>query len=198
MQSVFDQRFYEWTAGKNPVEARINIYQKIRDIPYAVIPELGNADNYIEILNVERGSCTPKHLLLASMFERLGVMVLLAVYPFRWSDVAIDFPPEIRAITDTLPDDHHMACKAEIGGRLVLVDATVDATLESLGFPVNTNWDGVGDTVLAVEPSGREQLFHPSEARDIARVMIDDTHLEFFAQINAWLDEVRKDSSSAA
>jgi len=192
VKPIVEQRFIEWTAGKNPVESRISIYEHIRDIPYAVIPEISNADNYTEILNVGSGSCTPKHLLLASMFEKLGITVLLAVYPFRWSDVEIDFPPDIMSIINTLPNDHHMACKAEIGGKLVLVDATVDSTLESLGLPVNTNWDGISDTTLAVEPTGEEQLFHPSEAKHIIHAMIDETHLEFFHRINFWLDGVRR------
>ncbi len=191
MQSIAAQRFIEWTEGRNLVDARISIYRKIRDIPYAVIPEISNADSFAEILNVGKGSCTPKHLLLASMFEKLGDTVLLAVYPFRWSDVEIDFPSEIKSIIDTLPDDHHMACKAEIDGRLVVVDATVDSTLEKLGLSVNTEWNGFSDTFLAVEPSGPAQLFHPSEARHINSMMIDKTHLEFFAQLNSWLDEIR-------
>ncbi len=191
MQSVVEQRFLEWTAGRTPIEARISIYEQIRDIPYAIIPELNSPANYSRILNLGKGSCTPKHLLLADMFERLGITVLLAVYPFRWTDVEIDFPAEIKAFIDRLPDDYHMACKAEIDGRLVLVDATVDAPLERLGLPVTRNWDGFSDTLPAVEPAGEEQLFHPSEARFINSVMTDEAHLEFFQKLNAWLDEVR-------
>ena len=90
MKPLVEQKFIEWTESRNPVESRISIYEHIRDIPYAVIPEISNANNYTEILNVGSGSCTPKHLLLASMFEKLGITVLLAVYPFRWSDVETD------------------------------------------------------------------------------------------------------------
>ncbi len=114
--AIVEQRFREWTAGRNPLEARISIYEKIRDIPYAIIPELNNPANYPEILKSGRGSCSPKHLLLADMFQRLGITVLLVVYPFKWLDVDVDFPPEIREFTDVFPRDYHMACKAEIGG----------------------------------------------------------------------------------
>ncbi len=192
MEPIVERKFQQWTAGKTPVEARISVFEKIRDIPYGLIPEISNADNYGRILAINKGSCTPKHLLLAYMFGRLGITVLLAVYPFRWTDVRIDFPPDIQSIIDTLPDDHHMACKAEIEGRLVLVDATVDPALEKIGLPVNKSWDGFADTQRAVEPYGEVTLYHPLEAQYINSVMIDPQHLEFFIRVNSWLDEVRK------
>ncbi len=191
MPDIVDQKFRDWTQGKTPLEARISAFEKIRDIPYAIIPRLISADNYTEILTIGKGSCTPKHLLLASMFEKLGITVLLAVYPFRWADVDIEFPPSLRSRVDSLPDDHHLACKVEIEGELILVDATVDLPLERLGLPVNVGWDGISDMILPVEPSGKEQLYHPSEAQYISNVSIDDAHLAFFDELNVWLEKVR-------
>lgn len=195
MQSVADHRFREWTWGKTDIEARINIFEKVRDIPYAIVPELISAENYLEILRINKGSCTPKHLLLAYLYERLGLTVLLAVYPFRWADVEIDFPPQLKKQADSLPDDHHLACKVEIEGKLVLVDATVDLALEKVGLPVNREWDGRSDMLLPVEPSGYEQLFHPSEVKYINNVWIDEAHLAFFDELNHWLGEVRRNFS---
>ncbi len=192
MDDVIDRTFKEWTHGKSSLEARIAVFEKIRDIPYATIPRLISAEYYPEILDIGKGSCTPKHLLLADMFERLGITVLLAVYPFRWADLEIDIPPGLHERVCSLPPDHHLACKAEIEGRLVLVDATADLPLEKIGVPVNREWDGVSETVLAVEPMGEEQLFHPSEARHINNVFIDDAHLTFFDELNVWLEEIRK------
>jgi len=189
---LVERKFHQWTCGKRPVEARISVFERIRDIPYGLIPEINNGDNYNRILAFNKGSCTPKHLLLADMFARLGITVLLAVYPFRWNDVRIDFPPDLQPIIDILPDDHHMACKAEIEGRLVLVDATVDPALEKIGLPVNKFWDGFSDTQPVVDPSGEITLYHPLEAQYINSVMIDRAHLDFYARVNSWLDEVRK------
>ena len=196
MNPIIDLKFCEWTEGKGSLEARISIFEHIRDIPYATIPRIISAQHYAEILTLGKGSCTPKHLLLADMFEQLGITVLLAVYPFRWADVEIDLPPSLQERVESLPDDYHLACRAEIGGNLVLVDATVDLALEMLGLPVNREWDGVSDTLLAVEPSGEEQLYHPSEAMFINNVSIDAAHLAFFDELNSWLDEVRKLSLS--
>ncbi|MBT4511507.1 MAG: hypothetical protein HOC20_04770 [Chloroflexi bacterium] len=191
MPDIIDRKFRDWTEGKSPQAARIAVFEKIRDIPYAIIPRLISADNYTEILSIGKGSCTPKHLLLASMYEKLGITVVLAVYPFKWANVEIEFPPSLRARVDTLPDDHHLACKAEIEGKLVLVDATVDLPLEKLGLPVNIEWDGISDMVLPVEPTGKEQLYHPSEAQYISNVSIDDAHLLFFNELNLWLGKFR-------
>ena len=191
MHELVERAFLQWTNGKSPLEARISIFEKIRDIPYAIIPEISNADGFHRILEIGKGSCSPKHLLLANMFERLGITVLLAVYPFRWPSVEMEVPQVIYDTLAKLPDDHHMACKAVINERLVLVDATVDPALEKLGLPVNKSWDGISDTLLAVEPSGEELLFHPSEAGMINSIMIDPAHLDFFNRFNSWLEEIR-------
>ncbi|NQT71556.1 MAG: hypothetical protein HQ553_02155 [Chloroflexi bacterium] len=192
MHSVVDQLFLELTEGKTDREARISIFEKIRDIPYAIVPRLISAENYLDILKIGKGSCTPKHLLLAALYEKLGLTVLLAVYPFKWADVEIEFPSRLKKQADSLPDDYHLACKVEIGGKLVLVDATVDLPLRILGLPVNRDWDGVIDMLMPVNPSGDEQLFHPSEAEYINNVFIDEAHLAFFDELNYWLVEVRK------
>lgn len=192
MPDIVDQKYKDWTEGKTAVEARIAVFKKIRDIPYAIIPRLISADNYTEVLTIGKGSCTPKHLLLASLYEKLGITVLLAVYPFRWADVDIELPHQLKVFADSLPDDHHLACRAEINGKLILIDATVDLPLQNLGLPINSHWDGVSDMLMPITPSGDEQIFHPSEASHINNVFIDDAHLLFFDEFNAFLDSVRE------
>ena len=192
MLSVVDHLFHELSEGRNDREARISIFERIRDIPYAIVPRLINAENYLEILTIGKGSCTPKHLLLADLYKKLGLTVLLAVYPFRWADVDIELPPRLEKQALSLPDDHHLACKVEIEGKLILIDATVDIPLQILGLPVNIGWDGKVDMLMPVNPSGDEQLFDPSEAKYINNVYIDDEHLAFFNSLNHWLSEIRK------
>ena len=109
MARLVEQKFREWTQDKNAVEARVSIYQRIRDIPYALIPELVDAERYVEILKLGKGSCTPKHFLLCDMYQRLGMLVLYVVYPFRWDDVEIDYPPRLRRLAEELPTSHHLA-----------------------------------------------------------------------------------------
>ena len=81
MAKTIDDVFSEWVGGLNLEEARIYIFSKIRDIPYAVIPELNEPNEYIRILDLNKGSCTPKHFLLYQMYHRLGLQVLYSVFP---------------------------------------------------------------------------------------------------------------------
>lgn len=190
MTGLIEQTFREWTQGKNEVEARVGIYQRIRDIPYAVIPELNDAERYVEILKLGKGSCTPKHFLLCNMYQRLGMLVLYVVYPFRWDEGEIDYPPRLRRLAEELPTSYHLACRVDIDGELVLVDATLDPSLERLVFPVNKEWDGVSNTLLPINPCGEEQLYYPSEAY-LMQARYDEKSLTFYNELNSWLEEVR-------
>jgi len=195
MADMVDEKFREWTRGKDAVPARISIYQKIRDIPYAVIPELNDAERYVDILRLGKGSCTPKHFLLGNMFQRLGLMVLYAVYPYRWDDYGIYYPPRLRRLAEELPTSYHLACKVDIDGELVLVDATLDSaltsqTLKRFGLTVNKDWDGVSNTLLPMNPHGEEQLYHPSEAY-LMKAEYDEKSLAFYRELNSWFEEIR-------
>ena len=188
---LFEQKFREWTEGKDAVQARINIYRQIRDIPYGVIPELNHPEKYIEILNLRMGSCTPKHFLLGNMFQRLGLVVLYAVYPFQWYEHTIEYPPSLRQLARELPVSHHLACRVEINGRFILIDATLDPPLKKLGLPVNEDWDGFSDTILPMNPCGEEELYHPSEALP-TQAQYDKTALAFYRELNAYFQSVRQ------
>ena len=161
MPDTVDAKFREWTQGKNPGEARIAIFNRIRDIPYAVIPELNDHRHYLKILGLNRGSCTPKHFLLCTMFQKLGLQVLYVIYRYRWDEFAELYPPELWKLAKEMPLGNHLACKVDIGGKLVLVDATLDPSLAIVGLPVNQDWDGVSNTLLPVQPVGEEQVYHP-------------------------------------
>jgi len=190
MANIVDENFKRWTRSKNELKARINIYEKVRDIPYAVIPELNDARRYVEIFQYGRGSCTPKHLLLGNMFERLGMLVLYTVHSFRWDEAQISYPPSLKKLAERLPTSYHLACRVEIEGKLVLIDATLDPSLQKLGLPVNLKWDGISDTVLPITSCGDEQIYHPSEAC-MMQAQYDTKSLIFYDELNKWLEEVR-------
>jgi hypothetical protein len=128
------------------------------------------------------------------MYQKLGMTVLYACYPFRWDEIQIDYPPILKKLADTLPTSYHVACKVEINKHLVLVDATLDPVLEKLGLPVNKVWDGISDTLLPIESRGEEQLYHPSEASYI-KPRLDDKSLTFYKELNSWLAKVRESFS---
>jgi hypothetical protein len=189
--NLFEQKLQEWTEGQDAIQARINIYRQIRDIPYGVIPELNGSEKYIEILNRRMGSCTPKHFLLGNMFQRLGLVVLYAVYPFQWYEHTVGYPPSLGQLARELPVSHHLACRVEINGRSVLIDATLDPPLKKLGLPVNEDWDGFSDTLLPINPCGEEELYHPTEALP-TQAQYDKTTLAFYRELNAYFQSVRQ------
>ena len=190
MTEILDKTVREWTEGRNALEARINIFNKIRDIPYAIITEINDYDRFSDILKIGKGSCSPKHLLLCEMYQRLGISVLLAVYPFRWDEVELDYPPKLMKLAQALPTSHHLACMVDIKGELVLVDATLDPALKEMGLLVNEEWDGVSNTQLAITPSGDVQIHHPSEAVYMT-AQRDEESLAFYRELNRWLDAFR-------
>ena len=192
MTDIIDHKLHEWAWGKSARDALTTIYCMIRDIPYAITPDLNNPERCMDMFKLGKGSCTPKHLLLGSMYQRIGLPVLYAVYPFRWDEFGLLYPPELQKLAEVMPVSYHLACKVDIEGRLVLVDATLDLGLEKLGLPVNKEWDGIRDTFLAVAPCGEEELYHPSEAYLIQPRTIDEKALAFYSRLNSWLEEIRE------
>ncbi len=190
---IIDAKFREWVGDKDPVQARIAVFEHVRDIPYAIVPELIDAERYIDILKLNKGSCTPKHFLLGEMFQRLGLLVLFAVYPFCWaerSDILDNYPVKLRRMAKRRPMGHHLAAKIEIDGRFVLVDATLDSPLAKLGLPVNLKWDGFSDTLLPMTPTGEEMIFHPIEAHRM-KPITDKKSLAFYSELNFCLQSAR-------
>ncbi|MFA6355553.1 MAG: hypothetical protein WCY23_00425 [Candidatus Omnitrophota bacterium] len=180
-------------------EARISAFRRIRDIPYAIVaamrdPAVGPA----MMLKENRGSCNPKHVLLADEFRKLGLEVKYANYSFSWDDPAVKYPPELRSLTKMIPPGNHLAIKALIGGRWVLVDATWDLPLKKAGFPVNEDWDGISDTKNAVTPVN-EVLHDTIEERvkyDVALRSRNTeeqraAYAEFAEKLNEWLEVIR-------
>jgi hypothetical protein len=193
MADIVEVKFREWVQGKNPREARIAVFNQIRDIHYAIIPELNDAKQYVRMLELNKGSCTPKHFLLCNMFQRLGLEVLYAVYNYRWDEFENLYPPELREAAKEMPLGSHLACKVDIDGKLVLVDATLDPALAVVGLPVNKEWDGVSNTLLPVRPVGEEQLYYPSEANLTQVQQLDPKTMAFYNGLNAWMDLLRID-----
>ncbi|MDD4879222.1 MAG: hypothetical protein PHR22_02045 [Candidatus Omnitrophica bacterium] len=196
---IITQKFNEWTEGKGPKEARISVYEHIRDIPYAIIaamrdPKVGPA----ALIERNRGSCNPKHVLLAGLFGRLGLEVKYANYAFNWDDPAVKYPPELKALVKKIPNGNHLAVKALIDGRWVLVDATWDPPLKKAGFPVNESWDGVSDTKNAVTPVSEvlhdtieERVQYDTGLRGRYTEEQKAAYAEFVGKLNAWLEELR-------
>ena len=114
------------------------------------------------------------------------------VYPFRWDEFESIYPTDVGKLSKDMPLSYHLACKVDIDGRLVLVDATLDPALEKVGLPVNKDWDGITDTMLAIHPCGMEEIYHPSEAHLMQPRITDNKSLSFYNGLNSWLEELRR------
>ena len=191
MADIIGEKLIQWSQGQEGQAARISIFYGVRDIPYAVIPELNDIERYVEILSYGKGSCMPKHFLLGNMYQRLGMLILYAVYPFRWDEAIIDYPPGLKSLARGLPMSYHLACRVDIDGKLILVDATLDPALEKIGLLVNNEWDGISNTILPIIPCGEEEIYHPSELL-FEQTQYNDNQIAFYTELNRWLDEVRR------
>ncbi|MFA5146626.1 MAG: hypothetical protein WC515_04555 [Candidatus Omnitrophota bacterium] len=197
--NLIASKFEEWTKGKDPKEARISVFEHIRDIPYAIVPSLRDpAAGPSGLLKLCKGSCVPKHFLLGTMFGMLGISVKYATYTFSWDDPGVKYPPDLRALVKKMPITGHLACKALIDGRWVLVDATWDRPLAKAGFPVNERWDGVSDTANAVKyiketvhESLEERIEYDGAVRGAFTAGEKAAYGEFIRRLNPWLDKIR-------
>jgi hypothetical protein len=191
MQDLIDHSFKQWTQGRSPLGARINIYRKIRDLHYAIVAELNDLENYVKILEYGKGSCMPKHFLLCNMFQRLGLQVLYSVTPFRWDQAHMDYPEKLLKLAAELPQSYHIACRVDIDSEFILVDATLDPALKKLGLPVNEDWDGMHETISPMVPCGEEQLFHPAEI-SLTKAEPREKYNLFYDELNRFLEQARQ------
>jgi transglutaminase-like putative cysteine protease len=192
MNDLIGHTLEKWIGASSGKQALIAIFNRIRDIPYSVLPELNDPRNYTRILEINAGSCTPKHLLMAEMYNRLGADVLLAVYPYRWAEFEELYPPSLWKLAQLMPPVNHLACRVFINGRYVLVDATIDLPLGSIGLPVNENWDGESDTVLPVLPTGDEEIYFPAESELMPPPDLNETALSFYQGLNYYFERIRR------
>ena len=198
-QDLVIETLHDWTSGLSETEARVSVFEHVRDIPYTLIQELIDPQKGpVGILKRNGGSCSPKHYLLGRMFEQLGIPTKYATYPFRWGDAEVDYPGRVRSLAEQMPLGYHLACKAYLGERWILVDATWDPPLARIGCPINERWDGFAETQIALV-SVDEIVHETAEERgEYVRAqtawhtqkeesLIDAFHGEF----NRWLVEVR-------
>ena len=200
---IVEDTFREWTEGLSPERGLIKVFEAIRDIPYHIDVEHLSLEKGPEgMLRDKRGSCSPKHYLMGIMCGKLGVPVKYCTYAFNWKDQDVDYPDDVRKLAEKLPLTYHLACRARIDGKWVLLDATWDPTLAIAGFPVNIDWDGKSDTTLAVEPEGEERACLDIRDRDRMFAEMSSAYslgekLElsrFTIALNKWLEDIRKSS----
>ncbi len=125
----------------------------VREIPYKILENF----NPSQMLKEGKGSCTPKHIFLASYLKKIGVPFTFLVISFHFKKANIAFPRSKLKIVHALPLTYHIALKVKIKNKFKIVDVTWDSKLK--GFPINNLWDGESDMILGVTP---EKIFETS------------------------------------
>ena len=200
MSDIVQRVFDEWTMDKGPLEQRVNVFNHVRDIPYRIVPDLGDpSEGPRKLIEFGCGSCTPKHFLLGHMFVLLDLQIKYVSFPYSWNQFQLDYPDDLRMLSENLPIEYHLGCKALIEDKWIYVDATWDLPLKKAGFPINESWDGLSDTQIAIDPI--DQIEHGSaeeRAEYVKDQKADWTEEDrkrsgvFYERFNAWLAELRK------
>jgi len=128
------------------------IYHVVRRIPYGSVGER----DPVKIIANNLGSCSGKHILLRDLLRETGreaQVMTIFTYFNRGVPSHPSMPETLRTLIEG-PDvcDFHHYVRAHGEQGWVKLDATWHDALVPYGFPVNHDWRGRGDTLLAASP----------------------------------------------
>lgn len=184
--------FERWTEGLDPVKARVALFEKVRDIPYAY----PSSRDPVEVLKSNRGSCSGKHYLLAVLFKHLHLPARHMICSHRFNESPIVFPDEMQdMLCKNEIVDLHDFLQVEVDGTWVDIDATWEAGLRAFGFPVNEDWDGVSPMSLSVVPEELTVVERDPERQKeamLSRLTPRQRALrkQFLEALNRWVQEL--------
>jgi hypothetical protein len=194
-QSIVRAAFDEWTAGLDPVAARISLFERVRDIPY-VYPATRDPG---EVLRTRAGSCSGKHYLLGDLLRMQGLKVRNMICRHRFNESPLPFPDEMQGILmKNEIVDLHDYLQIQIDGGWIEVDATWEAGLREFGFPVTENWDGRQAMLLSVVVD-EEFPIEGDPARKKEEMLSKLTprqrtlRKQFLESLSKWLQEITGD-----
>lgn len=143
------EAFQNWTKACNQMQARVALFERVRDIPYAYPA----SRDPVEVLRLNRGSCSGKHYLLGELYRQLGLRIRHIICTHRFNESPVVFPEDMQEmLRKNEIVDLHDYIQICVGDEWIDVDATWDSGLRSFGFPVNEDWDGASSMALSVVP----------------------------------------------
>ena len=192
-------KFRSWTDGLDPIESRIALFERVRDIPFRPTVNLySDRDAPERTIAQNFGGSEAKSILLGTLFEMLNIRIMYVTYSFRWENLRVDYPSSLRQYVRAIPVSFHTALKAEIDGEWMLVDPSYDLPLGKVAFRLNRSWNGFSEMMLGVVE--REEIVHtdPIERAKYAKLRhdhYDEEQLasltEFYEKLNLWLETLR-------
>ena len=149
MSTQIEEKFAEWSAGLSAEQARVALFERVRDSPYSYPASRDPA----EVLRAGFGTCSGKHYLLAEFYRLLGLNVRHMICSHRFNESDLPFPQDMQEMLmrDEVVDMHDYL-QVEIDGQWVDIDATWERGLREFGFPVTEEWDGSSVMRLSVVP----------------------------------------------
>ena len=129
----------------------VTLVQRIAAIPW------GEARTVVEVLSLNKGTCTGKHLLLQECLQELGILSRPVVCTFRWERQKIDLPPHLQDLLKghSWEHGHNFIQLKGKGDTWIDVDVTWDPLLHAYGFQtLPADWDGA-TSFIGVDPLER-------------------------------------------
>ena len=185
--------FEEWTRGRDPVAARIALFEHVRDLPY----HYPASRNPIEVLKHGGGSCSGKHYLLGELFRRQGLQVRHMLCTHRFNDSPVPFPGHMQdLLRKNEIVDLHDYLQVGIDGAWIDVDATWPLGLRDFGLPATDDWDGKSAMLLSVIPDEHEQVHgDPAKAKEegLSKLTPRQRQLrkQFLEALSAWVADLQ-------
>jgi hypothetical protein len=182
----------EWTRGREPLAARIAVFERVRDIPY----QYPSDRDPQTVLRTNRGSCSGKHYLLGEMFRGLGLSVRNMICTHRFNESPLPFPEEMQALLlKNEIVDLHDYLQVSIDGDWIDVDGTWERGLREFGFPVTDEWDGRSSMLLSVNPDEQTTVQgNPGKAKEemLSKLTPRQRQLrkQFLEELAKWVDEL--------
>jgi hypothetical protein len=168
------------------------LYHAVRKIPYGSVGER----DPVKVIANNLGSCSGKHILLRDLLRETGheaEIVTIFTYFNRGVPSHPAMPEDLRKMIEgeDICDFHHYV-RARADHRWLKLDATWHDALIPYGFPVNRDWRGQDDTMLAATPV-RE---YPA-VEDLAAWKMElleqldaeqrEKRARFFRRLSAWM-----------
>jgi len=186
------QTVVSWTEGCTPIQARIVVFERVRDMAYN---HAASGDPQA-VLEGKRGSCAGKHLLLAEMFRCLGLQVRHLICTHTFNESPIPFSDEMQSLLRKVEiSDVHDYLQLAVDGDWIDVDATWERCLRDYGFPVNDEWDGRSPMLLSItaeEPriADRDPVKLKEEILSHLTPRQRGLRKEFLVALDTWVEEI--------
>ena len=171
----------------------VSIYHAVRNIPYGATGERSP----ISVLENRRGSCSGKHVLLRDLLRAVGYeaeVITIHTHFNKAIPLLPSFPDDLSLMfREGNINDYHHFVRILIDGQWLNLDATWQDSLRDHGFPVNTDWNGIGHTTVAaatIEEFPAVENLAAFKQKLIAALPLDarEKREKFFDKLISWME----------